>query len=45
MKNTLLVDKNVGNFKNMEKGKLEKSEGSLEKADSENEGILYAMYL
>ena len=38
MKNILPVDKNVGNFKNMGKGKLAKSEGVPEKADSYNRG-------
>ena len=37
-KNILLVDKNVGKFKNMGEGKLEKAEGDPEKADSYNRG-------
>ena len=38
MKNILLVDKNVGNFKNMGEGKLDKLEGDPEKADSYSRG-------
>ena len=34
LKNILLEDKNVGNFKNIGEGNLEKSEGDPEKADS-----------
>ena len=38
MKNILVVDKNVGNFKNMGEGKLDKLEGDPEKADSYSRG-------
>ena len=38
MKNILVVDKNVGNFKNMREGKLEKLEGDPKKADSYSRG-------
>ena len=38
MKNILPVDKNIGKFKNMGKGKLEKLEGNPEKADSYKRG-------
>ena len=37
-KNILLVDKNVGKFKNMGEGKLEKWEGDPKKADSYSRG-------
>ena len=38
LKNILIVDKNVGKFKNMGEGKLGKLEGNPEKADSYSQG-------